>query len=46
MDWYIEDNQRILILLGGDERDPMGVEWGVYFMEQVIKEVTTNEKND
>ena len=47
IEWYLEDDHRFAILLGGNDRDPQGMEWGMYFMEQVIaKEIENGKKND
>ena len=46
MDWYTEDETRFAILYGGNERDPEGIEWGIYFLERAIMEEIENGKND
>ena len=40
MDWYLEDTDRLAMLVGGSERDPKGEEIANYFVLAAHKELT------
>lgn len=45
MDWILEENERLSIIVGGSDRDPNGYEWMLYFLTKALEDYE-NEKND